>query len=232
MVRTRQRFGDRLRNEDRSIRPRPILAWFIATLMRTVGRTLRLELDDRAGYVNSNGKCLMAVWHNRILALPVFYERFGAGKRIVVLTSASRDGELLAGVVRVFGIGAVRGSSSRRGAAALRELTAEIERGTDIVITPDGPRGPKYRLGQGIVYLAQKCGIPILRIHVKYESYWELKTWDRFRIPKPFSKVRVTLPCFDFIPAAGDEGAVERERERIERLLSEEADSDEPVANH
>lgn len=190
--------------------------------MRGLGATLRFETDDRAGYFASDRQspCLIAFWHNRIFAVPLYYERIcRRDPRMVVLTSASRDGALLAAFVGRFGVGAVRGSSSKRGAAALLQLTAEIERGTSVIITPDGPRGPRYTLGPGLIFLSQKKGAPILPLQVEYSRYWELKSWDRFRIPKPFSRVRMILHPFHHVPEDLDAPAFEAERLRLETVL-------------
>ncbi len=191
-------------------------------LIRALGLTLRFVTDDRAGYFDParRGTCLYAFWHNRIFAVPLYYERVCRREpKMVVLTSASRDGALLAAFVKRFGVEAVRGSSSKRGAAALLQLTAELERGTGVIITPDGPRGPRYTLGPGVIFLSQKTGAPILPVQVEYSRYWELKSWDRFRIPKPFSSVRVILHPFHRVPAQVDDAGFEAERARLETVL-------------
>jgi lysophospholipid acyltransferase (LPLAT)-like uncharacterized protein len=204
------------------VKKEPILSWIGSWAMRTLGATLRFETDDRAGYFDPDrqGQCLFAFWHNRIFAVPLYYERVCRREPpMVVLTSASRDGALLAAFVQRFGVGAVRGSSSKRGAAALLQLTTELERGTGVIITPDGPRGPRYVLGPGLIFLSQKTGTPILPLQVEYSSYWELKSWDRFRIPKPFSRVRMILHPFHQVPAELDDNGFEAERVRLETLL-------------
>ncbi|MHA3770966.1 lysophospholipid acyltransferase family protein [Verrucomicrobiota bacterium sgz303538] len=204
-----------------------LLSWLVATLMRTLGRTLRIEVCDQAGYFDKqrNRPFIIAAWHNRILVLPYAFEKLRPKhlRPLSVLTSASRDGGLLAAVVGHFKIGAVRGSSSRRGALALRELTATLEQDTDVIITPDGPRGPVYTLGQGIVFLAQKTGLPVMRVHVEYTRFWELKSWDRFRIPKPFSRVGITLSPSETIGPTASDAEFEEQRLRLEKLLRGEA---------
>lgn len=199
-----------------------ILSFIGSWLMRALGATLRFETDDRAGYFDParKGTCLYAFWHNRIFAVPIYYERVCRREPpMVVLTSASRDGAMLAAFVKRFGVGSVRGSSSKRGAAALLQLTAELERGTGVIITPDGPRGPRYVLGPGVIFLSQKTRTPILPLQVEYTRYWELKSWDRFRIPKPFSRVRMILHPFQQVPAELDDAGFEAERARLETLL-------------
>jgi lysophospholipid acyltransferase (LPLAT)-like uncharacterized protein len=122
------------------------------------------------------------------------------------------------------GMGSVRGSSSRRGSTALRELTEKLEIGHDLAITPDGPRGPKYSLGPGVVFLAQKTGFRILPLHARYHRAFHLKTWDSFAIPWPFSKVSILLDHYITIdPALAD---LEPERLKLEHLLKTNAEQD------
>src|SRR5207237_6082460 len=109
------------------------------------------------------------------------------------LISASRDGAWLAKLVRRFGFSVVRGSSSRKGAAAMLQLAEVIASGHDVVITPDGPRGPAYRPGGGIILLAQKPGAHIVPLNLEYSRCWRLRSWDRFILPRPFPRSRCVL---------------------------------------
>ena len=206
-----------------------LLSFLTAALMRALSTTLRVEIRDKAGFFDPQRErpFLLAAWHNRILVLPPLFQRLRPKKQrpISVLTSASRDGGLLAAVVARFGVGAVRGSTSRRGAAAVLQLANMLEAGSDIIITPDGPRGPRYTLGPGIVFLAQKTGLPVMRVHVEYSRFWELRSWDRFRIPKPFSRVVITLPPAEVVEEASDDTGFQQARTRLEQLLREEMPS-------
>ncbi len=142
-------------------------------------------------------------------------------RECVVLTSASKDGAVLASAVKVFKVGAVHGSSSRRGAAAIVALRRAAKAGKDLVFTPDGPRGPRYQLQPGVVKIAQTTGLLIVPMHIEYLSCWTLKTWDRFRIPKPFSKVRIALREPITVPRELDAEGFEKERLRLEKSLLE-----------
>lgn len=203
------------------------LAAFVARLLF---RTLRLEVIDRAGFLTHPPKkpTLMTFWHNRIPAIAVAFLRYyphRSRRGVVVLTSPSKDGEILAGVMKHLGMASVRGSSSRRGSTALRELTEKLENGYDLAITPDGPRGPKYSLGPGIVFLAQKTGLNIMPLHAHYHSAFHLKTWDSFAIPYPFSKITVVID--DYITIDSSLADLEPERLKLEQILrinAEEAD--------
>ena len=212
-----------------------LLALLAAGLARLVFATIRLRITDRSGFLTDppEGPRIMVFWHNRITAIAIgFLRHYPAAhpsrKGVSVLTSPSKDGDILAGVMANLGMGSVRGSSSRRGSTAIRELTALLESGTDLAITPDGPRGPKYSLGMGAVFLAQKMGIPIMPVHARYHSAIRLKTWDHFAIPLPFSRVDITMdPYLEVDPTAVD---LEGERLRLEQLLRDQACRDDAPA--
>jgi len=172
--------------------------WLIAfgvRLLRMWERTLRYEVNDRAGILGTpvTEHYIGALWHNRLLIFPLVLQRFFPDRHGAALISASRDGDLLADAIRRFGYDVVRGSSSRLGASAILQLTEVLASGRDVVITPDGPRGPAYELGPGIVFLAQKSSAPVLPMNLEYSRCWRLGTWDRFIIPQPFSEVRVLI---------------------------------------
>jgi hypothetical protein len=167
-------------------------------IARILAGTLRWSWDDRAGVVapTHNQPVIFATWHNRILLSPFIYRHLTRGKanrRLATLISASRDGGLIACVMELFGLIPARGSSSRRGAAALLDLVRHTRSGCDIAITPDGPRGPRYQAQEGIIVLAQVTGLPI--VPVAYRLSWKkvLRSWDGFQIPLPFSRCEVTF---------------------------------------
>jgi hypothetical protein len=170
--------------------------WLIAFgfwLLQIWARTLRYEVDDRAGVVGKPVKenYIAALWHNRLLLISFVLKKFLPQRPGAGLISASRDGDLIADVTRRFGFEVVRGSSSRLGATALRELENVLASGLDILITPDGPRGPAYELGPGIVFLAQRTGAAVVPINMEFSSCWRVNSWDGFILPRPFAKVRL-----------------------------------------
>ena len=172
--------------------------WLIAFgfhLLQLWARTLRFEVNDGAGIVGRPVKenYIGALWHNRLLIFPFVLRRFFSKRRGAALISASRDGDLLTDAIKRFGFDVVRGSSSRLGASAILQLTNILASGGDAVITPDGPRGPAYELGPGIIFLAQKSGAAVLPMNMEYSSCWRLKSWDQFIVPRPFAKVRVLI---------------------------------------
>ena len=152
--------------------------------------------------------------------MPPAWNRICYGHRkTVALTSASKDGDMVARAMAVFGLGAVRGSSSRRAVAALVGLKRALMEGLDVCLTPDGPRGPRYRIQPGFIKLAEATGAPIVPIHVRFSSAWRLKTWDRFVIPKPFSRVEVIFAEAITLTRGTGRDAFETERLKLESLL-------------
>ena len=138
---------------------------------------------------------IFCFWHNRLALSLHLYQRYvqqnQPTRNGAALVSASKDGAILARVLRHYDIEAVRGSSSRRGAQALLELTSCAERGYDLAITPDGPRGPRYQVQPGVIALASLTGHAI--VPVAYELNWKktLRSWDGFQIPLPFARCDV-----------------------------------------
>jgi lysophospholipid acyltransferase (LPLAT)-like uncharacterized protein len=193
-------------------------------LVNLLCATLRYKIIDEAGFLDEPvpRPVVFLVWHNRILAMPVVFRRYYPKRKgLLVLTSASRDGAYLSEFVRCFGMGAVRGSSSRRGAGALLDLVRSLEAGFDLCITPDGPRGPRYRLGPGALLLSERCQVPLMPLLVEYSAFWRFNSWDGFAIPKPFSKVTVTaLPLIE-IDATEDDSSFEEKRKQVETRMTE-----------
>jgi lysophospholipid acyltransferase (LPLAT)-like uncharacterized protein len=205
-----------------------LLALTGATILKTLFLTLRLRIEDRSGVLkeDAGSPVIVCFWHNRILGITFAFDRIYPKKRagVTVLTSPSKDGEILAQLVGAFGMKAVRGSSSRRGSRALLELVKLIRSGRDIAITPDGPRGPRYSLGPGIILLAQTTGTRIVPAHASFSRCVRMKTWDGFIIPLPFSKVSVTIGEALAIPAELTAEEFETKRQNLEDLLQHAAD--------
>jgi lysophospholipid acyltransferase (LPLAT)-like uncharacterized protein len=202
-----------------------LAARLIWLLVQGLAATLRWRMDDRSGLSGDAGeqRAIYAVWHNRLALSLVIYARYVAGRksgrRLAGLVSASRDGGLLAHTMGLFRVQAVRGSSSRRGPQALRELVSAAEDGADLAITPDGPRGPRYVVQDGVIQAAQLTGLPIVPAGIWLGARKELNSWDRFQIPLPFSRVEVVLGEPLWIPAAADDATRESLREELQRRL-------------
>jgi lysophospholipid acyltransferase (LPLAT)-like uncharacterized protein len=208
-----------LKIEGRSAR---VLITLLFPLFRLYVATLRITLDDRAGLCAwpKSQRLIGSLWHNRLLLIAHAIAKFLPQRRDgAALISASRDGAIIADVVSRYGFQPVRGSSSRRGSGALLQLADVIASGRDPLITPDGPRGPMYELGGGIIFLAQKTGAPVVPMHMEYSSYWRVKSWDGFFIPKPFSQVRVTFGPEHRVRSTTTEQEFEAERARLQEAM-------------
>lgn len=173
------------------------LAWPLAILARLFFFTCRVKIEGCSdpSTFNVASPAIFACWHNRVIfgvpQLPLILR-----KNLSLLISASRDGEYIATLAKIFQFHVVRGSSSRGGVAALLALKREILQKRSPVITVDGPRGPRYCVHSGIVALAALSKVPIIPLCCNYSHFLELKSWDRMQIPLPFSKV-----TFTFAPA-------------------------------
>lgn len=171
-----------------------LFPWLASWLIRLLVFTLRIRIEDRGGVLNKpdHPPVVLAFWHNRILLMAPFWERFCRGRVCMTFISRSRDGQFMTDVAARFGVEAVRGSSSRHGmAAALTAIRAAHNERLDIVITPDGPRGPRYEIQPGVLRLAQATQRPIVTLTTHLGWKITLKSWDRFQIPLPFSACRL-----------------------------------------
>jgi len=163
-----------------------------APVIRALAATWRWHVEGYAHYesiVASGRQPIMAFWHGRILPATVFFKNRG----IVVITSQNFDGEWIAGIIRRFGYGTARGSSSRGGARALVQLRRDLAAGRPAGFTLDGPRGPARVAQPGAVFLAGATGYPILPFHFEASRFWEMNSWDRTQVPKPFSRVALAI---------------------------------------
>ena len=190
-------------------------------LYRLWARTLRLQVEDPNDVVAfvRNQPVIFAIWHNRLLMLPRVFDPCFPTRQSFGLISASRDGDLVSILIERSGYGTIRGSSSRKGVSALRQLVDTLAGGSNVLFTPDGPRGPVYEASQGIVFLAQKTGAPVVPIHMEYSSCWRLKSWDRFIVPHPFAKLRAIFGMPLRIAETQTPEEFEAERMRLQNAI-------------
>lgn len=156
--------------------------------------TLRFETtaEDVRNYSKCDEPVAFVLWHNRLFLATEIHRRYRPHRPLYALISASKDGALLtAFFAMVGGMHAVRGSSSNFGREAVSTLVEVLRAGHDIGITPDGPRGPCYDFKAGAVIVPRRTGAPVLLIGGEFESAWRLPSWDRFYLPRPFSRVRM-----------------------------------------
>lgn len=191
-----------------------------AALVRLLGATLRVGVtgaDALRPHWAARRPLIYAVWHGRILMVPWLNARLCSthgARPVTVLVSRSSDGELVARFLRRFGLDAVRGSSSRGGGAAARALLGRIERGEDVAVIPDGPRGPRGRLQPGVVALAALTGAPIVPLAVAARPARRLGSWDEFMLPLPFARCALVFGPPVAIPRDADRALAGKDVER------------------
>lgn len=189
-------------------------------LINLIGKTVRFETEDWENFeaIEQAGKLpIYTFWHNRIFLGTYFFRRRG----IVVITSQSFDGEYIARFIQRFGYGAVRGSSTRGGVAALVEMIRLMRAGLPMGLTIDGPKGPKYVAKIGACLLAKKTGNPLMPFSVEAEKSWHLKSWDNLQIPKPFSRARVFIAEPVYVAEDTGEEELENKRRELQKSLDE-----------
>ncbi|MDL0107821.1 lysophospholipid acyltransferase family protein [Campylobacter felis] len=185
------------------------LQWliFLSCFKRYHGK----EVDDEP--------CVILFWHGRLALMPFAFRRFRKkGKRAFVMISHHRDGEFIAKLIHYYGLNVVRGSTFRGASTALRSAFKVLEQKDDIVITPDGPRGPRHSISDGAILIAQKKNVKIRILNYEASRFWEFKSWDKMLLPKPFSRVVYSLSePFDVSNLEKDEAKVliKKEFEKI-----------------
>jgi hypothetical protein len=201
-----------------------LAASLIYGLIEAVAGTLRFRYEFDPTFLEMGAQpCIFATWHNRLSLSLILYRRFVQTRnrphRLAAIVSASQDGAVVARILEHFGVQPVRGSSSRRGPQALLELTTWAERGYDLALTPDGPRGPCYIVHSGAVSLGRLTGFPI--VPASYHLAWKfrLRSWDRFQVPLPFSRVVVKVGEPLHVPREAGEAELETLRAKLEQRM-------------
>lgn len=191
----------------------PILGFLYIRLLKA---TVRLRYDglEHLEEVRRSGRFILALWHSRFAMMRYGYP----GDSLAVLISLHRDAQMLGRTLRWLGLDTVDGSSTRGGAAGLREILRRVRDGWDIAITPDGPKGPRRRLKPGVITTARLAGIPILPATFSAKPAKRIRSWDRTLLPWPFARGLILYGA----PIRVPRDAGEREQERL-RLLVEEA---------
>jgi len=186
-----------------------LISWASYLAISLIGPTLRYSISweelpspPEATYEKP---VIYAFWHRAVFAGAWLWRKAGAA----VMVSRSFDGEYIARTIEKLGFVAVRGSSSRGGAAALLGLKSQLEQGNPVVFTIDGPRGPKYVAKPGPVLLARASGVPMAAFYVALSDAWVLKTWDELMIPKPFAKALVRFSAKVRVPVDADDARME-----------------------
>lgn len=185
-----------------------------ALFIRAWGMTLRTKVTGRAHWKEPRGvpmPAVLAFWHDQLLLLCV--SLIGRKFPYVVLVSRHQDAEAIARAVAKLGLHVIRGSSTTGGARALVEMAAAVRGGRIVIVTPDGPRGPRHRAGEGALVLARRAGAPIIPVGCAVTWRVRAGSWDRLQFPLPF--VRVEVVEGEQIRPGRGEDAESRERDRL-----------------
>ncbi|MDR2034858.1 MAG: lysophospholipid acyltransferase family protein, partial [Helicobacteraceae bacterium] len=169
----------------------PFLGYLFTKLIYLTNRKRFIGLETIA----PDKPVIVAFWHEHILMATFHWKKLRKGKKnakVSAMVSDHRDGEYIARIVSFLGISTVRGSSARGGVKALIAALKELKLGNDVAFTPDGPRGPRHSVADGIILAAKKSGAAILPMRYEASRFWRLKSWDRFIIPKPFGVITFT----------------------------------------
>ena len=170
---------------------RKLLVWIVPPLVYTLVKILFFTCKKRF-YLSQDGSAtpsIYAIWHGEMLMAAAAYKYYTKRETIDTIVSNHFDGELVAKLMQLFGGGTIRGSTSKGGVSALRGALKALKNGRDIGITPDGPRGPRHTVADGAAALAMMRKVPIITMNCHLTSYWSMKSWDKFCIPKPFSTI-------------------------------------------
>ncbi len=187
-------------------------------IILALGCTLRWRVEglERLEAIQASGRQpVMGFWHGRILSATVYFRR----RKIVVITSENFDGEWITRIIKRFGYDTARGSTSRGGRRALRELMRRMAEGRPAGVTLDGPRGPARVAQPGAVWLARVTGNPVLPFHLEADGCWTVDSWDRTQIPKPFATVALVVGEPLEVPRDADAEGLERARLELEAKL-------------
>lgn len=169
----------------------------LSVLLRIWLSTLRMRIapEARRAVREDKNPLIFVLWHNRLIIAAELHRRFRGWSKVNGLVSPSHDGAWLAAFFKMLGIGAVRGSTGRRGGQAMFEIHKKLQHGEDVAITPDGPRGPRYKFNPGAALLAQVTHCTVVAVGAKFHCAKQLGSWDGFYVPLPFSRVDI-VPKF------------------------------------
>ncbi len=202
------------------------MAIFLRSLMRTLDyKITHYDITTDPARPEFRGRYIYLFWHEYI----TFPVTLWGGYDVTALVSQHRDGEWITRAANHLGFEIVRGSTSRGGASALRELKRHSER-ANLTIMPDGPQGPRREMAAGPIYLSSRLGVPIVPVGFGYDRPWRMPTWDRFALPKPYSRARSIFGPPITIPRKADRDDLEGYRQRVGAILNRLTDEAEQWA--
>lgn len=197
-----------------------VIPAILVPLIWLLGKTIRIKevgkIENSPFFKDKNKSFIYAFWHSRLL-IPIYFYR---KTNIHVLISLSRDGEYVARIIKAFGFGLIRGSTSKAAALGLKKMSETILSGFDVAITPDGPKGPKQQANIGAIYLACISGVPIIPFSFDATKKITLASWDNFIIPLPFTRGIVVWGQEIKVPNDANEEILEEKRKGLENSLN------------
>lgn len=171
-----------------------LIAKLSKNLMNLLTSTCRIQIEGMEHFCQlaTTKKCILILWHNRLALAPLILSRYTPHIQYAALVSGSRDGDILSAIIHSYKNGNTIRVPHQARYQALREIIRHVDEQKHIVIiTPDGPRGPRYEIKPGIAIAALETQAHVVSLNWEANRYWELKTWDRLRLPKPFTTIRV-----------------------------------------
>jgi lysophospholipid acyltransferase (LPLAT)-like uncharacterized protein len=190
-------------------------------LLQIYSRTLRLSVENEKkwlDYMDSGGRVLLCTWHQQFFVMIRHFPRYRPYQP-VLMTSQSRDGDMIAALAKSGGWHAIRGSSSKGGRQALSAVIRALRQSRPAVVIVDGPRGPAGRVKPGVIQMASASRAAILPFYTSAESAWYLNSWDRFMIPKPFTHVRIRFGDLLFPEGARNRKEIDRYCEKLQQIM-------------
>lgn len=194
------------------------LAFYV--LIRFLGATARFEVEgweNHDAVTQGGGLPIYVFWHERIMMTTYWWRK----RKIVVLTSQSRDGEYIARFIQRFGYGAVRGSSTRGAVGAVLQMARLMRAGCTTCFVVDGPRGPRREAKMGPALLAKRSGHPMMPVTMALKKHWTLPTWDLFQVPKPFTRAKVFVAPPIYVASDADENELAAARDKLQTVLED-----------
>jgi lysophospholipid acyltransferase (LPLAT)-like uncharacterized protein len=193
-----------------------------SAVVRRLGRTLRYHFRYQDPVVDpkvarQTGQRYIYAFFHEVTLFPAYYWNW---PEMHILISDHRDGELITQVVQRLGFSVVRGSTTRGGVRALREMSLRIDAG-HLCVTPDGPPAPRRSVHQGVAYLASRTGLPIVGAGMAFKRPWRARSWDRFCVPRPFTPAACVVPHAVTVPPDADRETIESCRREVERRMQD-----------